>query len=264
MKNIITAFFVLTLSSLQAQNVSDFKYVIVPQKFTDFEKNDFKLNVRLRTYLKRKNYEVISEGSTEKPIELQNNSCLATKADIQKIKSTFKNKLKVVFTDCNNKTITEYEGISQIKDFEKGYQEALEFAMKQVHAQNASNQLSIQKKESMILDSDKKKNIDAKEIKKFEEPSTNPPQPTTEKLIYQSNGNDFYQIFTKDNQFLLVDSKSNKIIATFFPSSIHQIYHVEVHTEPTNYQTIGYLNGNNIIIEYKTSDKSWSPTTYSK
>ena len=39
MKNLIIIILLLSLSSTQAQNVNDYKYVIVPQKFADFEKN---------------------------------------------------------------------------------------------------------------------------------------------------------------------------------------------------------------------------------
>ncbi len=233
---------------VNAQQVSDFKNVIVPKTFKDFEKEDYRMNMRLKVYLQRKNYEAFSENSPTIPTEIQTNPCLASKAEIQNINSSFRNKLKVVFTDCNDNVIGEYEGESRIKDFEKGYQEALEIAVNKIPMQNAkaSDQLIIQPK---IF-----KEEELKEIKKEE----------AKLVIYKANGKNYQINSTKSGSFIMISQENNKVVANFYPSTLQNVYHVEIITENGNYQTIGYIKDNTITIENKTGDNSWSTTTYAK
>ncbi len=242
MKNLITIILLLSLSSTQAQNVNDYKYVIVPQKFADFEKNDFKLTPKLKMYLRKKNYVIIAEGVTEKPIDLKNNPCLATKADIKQLKSAFKNKLNVIFTDCNQQIIDSFEGVSKIKDFEEGYGEALQLATAQIKNQNAKVKIE----ENIV-----------KEIPVI----TNDNNTTN---IYIANGVKYQVATTSNGAFLLINMEDQKVAAKFYPSSLPNVYHVEVISDKGNYETIGYLKDNSIIIETKTGDKSWVTTTYTK
>ena len=242
MKNLITIILLLSLSSTQAQNVNDYKYVIVPQKFADFEKNDFKLTPKLKMYLRKKNYVIIAEGVTEKPIDLKNNPCLATKADIKQLKSAFKNKLNVIFTDCNQQIIDSFEGVSKIKDFEEGYGEALQLATAQIKNQNAKVKIE----ENIV-----------KEIPVI----TNDNNTTN---IYIANGVKYQVATTSNGAFLLINMEDQKVAAKFYPSSLPNVYHVEVISDEENYETIGYSKDNSIIIETKTGDKSWVTTTYTK
>lgn len=248
MKNIFTGLFLIFFSSLQAQNVSDYKYVLVPEKFMDFVKEDYQLNTRLKIFLKRKKYEVYTENSTSIPTEVQTNNCLATTADVQSIQKMFTNKLKVVFRDCNENVIAEYEGESKIKEFDKGYQDALEMAVTKIASQNAkpSDQLVIQpkieKKEEIVKNSEAKTNV----------------------IIYKSNGVNYIINNAEKGTFNLVNQENNKVVANFYPSTLQNVYHVEVISENGTYQTIGYIKDNSIIVETKTGDKSWSTTIFTK
>lgn len=253
MKIILSSIFLIALSSLQAQNVTDYKYVIVPQLFKDFAKDDFQLNTGLKTALRKKDYEVVNENSI--PLDVQINPCLATKANIENNSSSFKNKLIVTFTDCNNTIVSSYEGSSKEKDFAKGYQESLTIAMNQVGKQNAID-LPITKTENTTIPTIKEttNKVVTQESNKTVE----------NKNVYKSNGKNYTTASTNNNEFVLIDQENSKVIAQFYPSAQQNVFHVTVISQNGNYQTIGYLNGNNIIIEYKTGDKSWSTTTYSK
>lgn len=249
MKNILTVVLLTVFSFAKAQTVSDYKYITVPRKFADFEKNSYKLDAHLKMYLRKKNYEIIVEGVTDKPADLKSNPCLAAKADIQSIKSTFKNKLKVVFTDCNDRVLNEYEGVSSIKEFDKGYQEALSFAMNTVPLQNAKevpNTLVVEDKKEIALTT---------QSPKTEEKNTN---------LYQANGKSYQVASTTNGNFFLIDSENAQTVAQFYPSSQKNIYHVTVISANGNYQTLGFVIGNEIIIEHQTADKSWKTTTYTK
>lgn len=249
MKNLIATILLLSLSSTQAQNVSDYKYVIVPQKFADFEKNDFRLTPKLKMLLRKKDYVIIAEGITEKPIDLQNNPCLATKAEIKKLRTPLKNKLEVIFTDCNQKIVGTYEGVSKIKDFEEGFGEALQLATAQINKQNAK---AIP--ETIAI----KENI----VKEIPVVSNNENSTTTN--VYIQNGNKFIIASTTNGEFLLVNQNDSKVIAQFYPSSQKNIYHVEVISEKGNYKTIGFVTTNSINIDYQTGEKNWTPTIFTK
>ena len=251
MKIILSSLFLIALSSLQAQNVTDYKYVIVPQLFKDFAKEDFQLNTGLKTALRKKDYEVVNENSI--PLDVQINPCLATKANIEEVKVMFRNNLKVTFTDCNNAVVSSYEGSSKEKDFTKGYQEALTFAMNQVGKQNAID-LPVTKTENTTTIKETTNKVVTQVSNKTVE----------NKNVYKSNGKNYTTASTNNNEFVLIDQENSQVIAQFYPAAQQNIFHVTVISQNGNYQTIGYLNGNNIIIEYKTGDKSWSTTTYSK
>ena len=247
MKNLIATILLLSLSSTQAQNVSDYKYVIVPQKFADFEKNDYNLNSKLKMLLRKKNYEIIAEGVTEKPEDLQFNQCLATKVDIKELKDSFKNKLEVIFTNCNQKIVGTYQGVSKIKDFEEGFEEALQLATAQINKQNAKAIPEVMKVEQIPIVSNNMNTVN-----------------NSKTNIYTQNGNIFILASTTNGEFLLVNQNDSKVIAQFYPSSQKNVYHVEVISEKANYKTIGFLTTNSINIDYQTGEKNWTPTIFTK
>ena len=95
MKNIIATLLLCSLSSINAQTVSDYKYVVVPQSFNDFENNQYGLNNRLRFNFEQKNYVVLSDDQTTWPTEVKTNPCLASTANLVKLKSMLKNNVDV-------------------------------------------------------------------------------------------------------------------------------------------------------------------------
>mgnify|MGYP003609597614 FL=1 len=253
MKTILSGLFLIALTSTQAQSVTDYKYVIVPQFFKDFAKEDYQLNTGLKTALRKKDYDIVVEKSI--PLDIQINPCIAVKANIEEVKVMFRNKLKVTFTDCNNTMIESFEGVSKEKDFVKGYQEALTIAMNQVGKQNAKN-LPLTKIEPPTTSAVKETTSQIA----IQEPS----KTAENKNIYKSNGKNFTTATTNKNEFVLIDQDNSKVIAQFYPASQQNVYHVTVISSMGNYETIGYVKDNQIIIENKTGDKTWSTTTYSK
>ena len=253
MKTILSGLFLIALTSTQAQSVTDYKYVIVPQFFKDFAKEDYQLNTGLKTALRKKDYDIVVENSI--PLDIQINPCLATTANIENSSTNFRNRIIVTFADCKNKVIGSYEGVSKEKDFVKGYQEALTIAMNQVGKQNAKN-LPLTKIEPPTTSAVKETTSQIA----IQEPS----KTAENKNIYKSNGKNFTTATTNKNEFVLIDQDNSKVIAQFYPASQQNVYHVTVISSMGNYETIGYVKDNQIIIENKTGDKTWSTTTYSK
>ncbi|WP_333661484.1 hypothetical protein [Chishuiella changwenlii] len=256
MKNILTVLLLTIFSLTKAQSVSDYKYITVPRKFADFDKNNYKLDAHLKMHLRKKNYEIVVEGVTEKPTDLKNNPCLAAKANIESMKSTFKNKLKVVFTDCNENVISEYEGISSIKEFDKGYQEALAIAMAKAPMQNAKEVPNTVQQEQPVTTTTNTTTTITNE------------QPVivsvSENKIYSLNGQKYEVATLSQGSFIFMNRETAQIVAQFYPSSQKNVYHVTVISPKGNYQTIGFVSENEISIDYQTADKTWTKTTYTK
>src|SRR5690606_14631570 len=138
-KHLFFLIFLANLSFLNAQNVNDFKYIVIPSQFLGFDENQYELNRYLGIQLIKKNYEILSGDSGEWPAEVQQNPCLALNAMVTKEKSFLKNKLSLKFTDCTRKILFEKEGESKIKEFGKGYQDALKQITNSIALQTAAD-----------------------------------------------------------------------------------------------------------------------------
>lgn len=256
MKSILATFFLLSIGWLQAQKISDYNYVIVPQKFNDFVKDDYQLNLLLKTILRKKNYEIIAEESTTFPEEVKNNHCLATTVDIQKIKSSFQNKLKVVFKDCNSNSLGEYFGNSKIKDFEKGYQDALNDALKSlVVSKPFSNQLPTknESKKTDLLNTPATVNLNNNE--------SNSKIESTD--IYYLNGQ-VYELKKMEKNYVLLDKATQKTVIQFFPTVKENVYHALIESYKRNYQSIAFFSEDKIEVEYQVDQNLWELKTFTK
>lgn len=238
MKLLFVIFLFCFSFTLQAQQVSDYKYIIVPERFSDFNKNQFKLNTYLTNLLIRKDY-IVLENTESLPLEIRNNPCLALTADVDKVKSMFQNKLILKFIDCNRKTIAELPGQSSIKEMERGYQEALKEAASLVYNSKpkSTEQLNVEPTINIELD---------------------------EEITYANDNTRLTISELKDNSFLLINQDNSQVVAQFYPSSQNNTFHVRVLDENGEYYTIGYFDGNTIIIEYKNGANKWIPKTFSK
>lgn len=236
----------ICLTSLNAQKISDYKYVIIPDQFTGFDAGQYKLNSYLNNLLKQKNYEIISEDRSSWPSEVVSNPCLAVTANADKQKKFLKNKIELTFTDCNKNVINSYEGISSLSDTGKGYQDALKTATLQVA-------LSFPK------------NIPAKNSK-IEESDENGLQNTVVDLnkIYKNESETVVLNELKDGSFILVNQQTSQIKAQFYPASKPGVYHVKlVGPEGKEVNTVGFIDNNSIDIEYPENN-NWKVIKYQK
>ena len=240
MKLFLSTCFLFFFINGKAQNITDFKYIIVPQFFSDFVKEDYQLNLILKSTLRKKDFEIVAEGASNTPLQLQNDKCLAANADIKTVQSSFQNKLKLIFTDCNANVIGEFEGSSKIKDFKNGYQEALNFALNKISNYKVNSAYKLTE-------------------------NINPKAVISNSNLYKSSDNTLYSInYTSNSTFEVTDEDSKKIIAKFYPTSQKNTYHVSVFLDKENYNTIGFVNDNTIIIEYMNGENSWKTKIFTK
>ena len=126
MKKYIILLLVLFSSLGFSQTINDYKYAIVPSKFSFLkEKNQYRLN--LLTKLLMEKYGFVTFFDTDiLPSEVAENNCNKVFVDVLSNGNMFVTKLSVVLKDCKNTVLfTSLEGKSQEKDYLISYNQAL-------------------------------------------------------------------------------------------------------------------------------------------
>jgi hypothetical protein len=234
MKKYIFGFLLIGFLNTNAQSISDYKYIVIPEKFSGFDENQYQLGRLLNLLLTKKNYEILSSEKFDWPAEVQKNPCLAIHADVQKIKSFLNNKLSLKFTDCNGKEIFNSEGMSRIKEYDKGYQDALRKAASSILMQNAKEQPEEQNEEKIVENSGE----------------INPQITNPENNAYSNGEIILTKSELKDGSFLLIQPDNAQVYAQFFPTSKPGVYRVKMmNPKGESYFTVGYETGNSLSIE---------------
>lgn len=135
MKRLLTLFLLLVSALNFAQSVNDYKYVIVPSKFS-FTKGENQYNLSALTKGLLQKYGFVAYIDTEEmPDEVLNSNCSRLNADIISSGNFITTKMQVVLKDCKNKTIfTSVEGKSKEKEYNAAYNLALREAFKSFDA----------------------------------------------------------------------------------------------------------------------------------
>ncbi|PRX45227.1 SPOR domain-containing protein [Salegentibacter salegens] len=134
----ILTFFIGTIPML-AQDLNQYKYVIVPEEFEfSKEKNQFQLNALTKFLFEKYGFETLMR-SEEKPSDLQEDYCLGLNAKVKDNSGLFVTKLVVQLEDCRGKVVFESkEGRSREKEFKAAHHEALRDAFSNVEELNYS------------------------------------------------------------------------------------------------------------------------------
>lgn len=117
-----------------AQNLNNYKYVIIPVQFSFQNKeNEFLLNSRVKHLFNKEGFQTIM--SEEKyPNDLAKNPCMGLTADVKSLADGFfssQTQLKVVLKNCHNEVVyTSPVGKSREKDYAESYKEAIRDAFK--------------------------------------------------------------------------------------------------------------------------------------
>ncbi|GEJ45750.1 MULTISPECIES: hypothetical protein [unclassified Chryseobacterium] len=240
--------FMLTVCStiVFAQKISDYKYVSIPEKFETF-KEDFGLKNFLTKALTGKKYITLPLIKDNWPTDAKNNYCNVVSANILNDKSLFKNKLIIQFKDCNNNTILESKGSSNIKEFEEGLQDALKQALIRVPV---SNPVAILPASNNVVQQTSSDNIS----------SASTESATTPEASNYSNGKlDLQKIQLDPNQFILAKSGSSVPFAVFRSTSKNSVFIVKL---ADGSATIGYFENGNIVIDIPQADGKYAKEVF--
>ncbi|MUP46639.1 hypothetical protein E0K83_12920 [Gramella sp. BOM4] len=127
MKKIICFIFLFgILPGLAAQELNDYKYILIPESYEFLgEKDQYRLNSLTKFLFNKQGFNTLMK-TEEKPADLQQNPCLALNTRLENNSGLFTSKLVLILEDCYGKTVYRSpEGTSKEKQYEAGYQEAL-------------------------------------------------------------------------------------------------------------------------------------------
>jgi hypothetical protein len=126
MKKYIILLVVLASIHGFSQTINDYKYAIVPSKFTFLkEKDQYRLNTLTKLLMEK--YGFVTFFDTDiLPVEVAENNCNKVFVEVQSIGNMFMTKLSVVLKDCKNTILfTSVEGKSREKEYQTSYNQAL-------------------------------------------------------------------------------------------------------------------------------------------
>ena len=127
MKRYVLLFLLISSFSVYAQNtINNYKYVVVPEKFSFLKQNDqYGLNSLTKALLADKGFTVYLDNS-ELPSEIANNKCQALNAEVLEKSSMFTTSLTLLLKDCQgNIVFKSKEGKSREKEYRVSYNLAL-------------------------------------------------------------------------------------------------------------------------------------------
>ncbi len=267
MKKFLQIFAVLFAVTVFGQNISDYRYVMIPGTFKDVKTNRYDLNDLLALKFKQKKYIVLSENQNSWPIEAVENPCSVLTAELEDSSNMFRNRILIKFFDCKGKEISALEGKSFIKEFEPGMRDALELSAKNIAvsspvaqekmAQTEPVKTSFIEKIQTGTETKPSTVIVQQEIHKEISPSTvaSTPIKISEKAEVYSSGTLFLnKINLGDGEFILVNPQSSVPFATFKPSSKKDTFRVKL---SDGNATLGYLENGKIVVEIPNSDGSF-------
>lgn len=112
-----------------SQNLNEYKYALVPAKFSFLkEENQYNLNLLTKMYLQKYGFETYY-GNETYPTDFAATNCNKIFIDLVNNSNMFTTKLKVVIKDCKNNILaTSVEGTSKEKEYPVAYNEALRMA----------------------------------------------------------------------------------------------------------------------------------------
>ena len=264
MKRILSMLVVFSMMNAFAQQISDYSYIFISDQPKDFADNKFGLQDLLNSKLKAKNYVTISGESISWPETAKSNPCSVLQADLHNSSSFLKNKLRIDFTDCNQKIIQSLEGKSSIKDYEEGYRDALANAVKTLEnskpkAEITSKNPPKEVQKIQTTEQNLTKTISETAPVKQIEPKATKTEAGAQ--IYTNGKMDLNRIIISDSQFILASPNSSTPYAIFTASTKHDVYRVQLQNGT---QTFGYLEDGKIVIETTNSDGSAGKEIFSK
>ena len=136
----LVLFLLLPFLGYSQNTINNYKYVVVPEKFSFLKQNDqYLLNSLTKALLQDKGFTVYFDNA-ELPSEIANNKCRALSADLLEKSGMFTTSLTLVLKDCQGNIILKSkEGKSREKDYRAAYDMALRDALTSVsYTYNAS------------------------------------------------------------------------------------------------------------------------------
>jgi len=132
-RSVLVLFLLISLSAHSQSTINNYKYVLVPEKFTQFKEPYQNLLKSLtKGLLEDKGFTVYSENAGIPP-EVANNKCQALKADLLQKGGMLTTEITLLLKDCQGNVVYKSNtGKSREKDYSTAYNMALRDAFTSV------------------------------------------------------------------------------------------------------------------------------------
>ena len=134
MKKILFILFIISGTlSVSAQELNQYKYIIVPEAFEiSKEENQYQLNALTKFLFEKHGFKTLMKQE-EKPLDLEESYCLGLNARVKDNSGLFVTKLVLQLEDCRGNIVFETkEGSSREKDYKAAHNEALRDAFSDI------------------------------------------------------------------------------------------------------------------------------------
>ncbi|UBZ07611.1 hypothetical protein LDL76_02620 [Salegentibacter mishustinae] len=269
----ILTFFIGTISTF-AQDLDQYKYIIIPEKFEfSKEENQYQLNALTKFLFEKYGFETLMK-SEQKPLDLQENYCLGLTASVKDNSGLFVTKLVVQLEDCRGNIVFESkEGRSRIKEFKDAHHEALrdafsaikelnyEYNPSEVSAPTASeNEEAPQAVEKAEVAQTEPKTESTKTSEEIETPTTAPAEVVVEnpmvenasakELNFEKDGTN-YSLEKSDSGYSFYQENSEEPFAVLAKSGGQNSFIYKSLTR----QGVAYFDeGGDLIVEYLNAE----------
>ena len=262
MKKIIITlclFGVVAISS--AQNINNYKYIIIPETYDFLEEvNKYQLNALTKYLFEEAGFTTLMTNEN-KPQDLAMNSCLGLTSNVKNNSGLFVTKLVIELKDCQGKLIFKSEeGRSREKDFKKAYHEALrdaftsfenidyEYKPLDGQADTMQNEEIEEKKEIVVTQIPAKNEVNPEQSEEENENISNESSldEIDKNALYTYSGKN-YVLKSTDQGFGLYQEASSEPIALLIATESGKNY---IYNSLTN-QGVAYFDAeDNLIVEY--------------
>ncbi|TLP82181.1 hypothetical protein [Maribacter sp. ACAM166] len=118
------------VSAFSQTELNDYKYIIVPKKFSNFKnENQYQTSTLIKYLFKGKGFNTVYDD--ELPTDLNSNRCLGLLADLQDDSSMFTTKTSITLKDCNSNVVFKtMQGLSKEKVYKAAYTETVRESMR--------------------------------------------------------------------------------------------------------------------------------------
>lgn len=237
MKKLI-ALLVLVSSFGFGQNLNDYKYALVPAKFSFFKEADqYRLNTLTKMFMEKYGFETYLDSDILPP-SFSNEHCNKVFVDVEENNNLMVTRLKVILKDCkNNVLFISEEGKSREKEYKVAYTQALREAFNSFNA--LQHKYVEKKKEDTEVVAINNKSVEV---------------PINKEMLVESQANttNSNTLFAQPiaNGFQLINTEP-KVIYKIFKTSTKDFY---IATKGTN-QGVFFSKNNEWFFEYYQNDK---------
>ncbi len=125
MKSTIFFLTLFILTQYGNAQLNDYKYIIIPKKLKEFNKeNEHLTSTLLRHLFSEQGFNTVYDDAL--PMDLKANGCLGLRAELKDNSSLFVTKVKIQLYNCNGGIVMESkEGRSKSKEYKQAYAEAI-------------------------------------------------------------------------------------------------------------------------------------------